>query len=393
MPLNNSLISTIAQEATAWRHWLHQNPELSFQEQNTSQFIQEKLQEWGYELDRSLSNTGLVASINVGNVQQTIAIRADIDALAIQEQTGLSYSSQNPGVMHACGHDAHTAILLGTAKYLMKTQNFYGRVLLIFQAAEEGGGKPNAYGSGAQELVTNGLFDKYQINSIFTLHNVPKLALNMISVKKGPLLASQTHFEIILQGKNAHVAKPELGASVIPDVAQILKQIDLLKKANSKKEFILETTILKAGDAINIIPSKGEIKGSIRAFQDELTSQIKHSLEEIVQKTTSDSQIIGRVEFVDRSPAVINNDELVEMVLSIAKQIKSVIQLDMSNKKFYTSDDFAHYLKHTIGCYIGLGTGTDTQVHNEKYLFDDQAIETGIEFWCTLVEKVLENKQ
>ncbi|MEA2056869.1 MAG: amidohydrolase [Patescibacteria group bacterium] len=378
MALDNNLLRDISSEAAVWRQQLHQIPELGFEEVKTTKYIEKKLENWGYSLDRTLTKTGLIASLSLNNNPSIIAIRAEIDALQVSPEK----------IMHACGHDGHTAILLGAAKYLAKTKNFQGKVVLIFQAAEESLGRGEE--SGARELIQAGLFDKYPVQKIFTLHNVPNLPSNLISVKKGPLLAGQSQFYLTFRGQSAHAAYPDKGISTVQAIAQTALELEKLRlKKLEAEDWVLAVTKIKIGTAINIIPDQGVIQGSIRAFSPDKITALKKQITTIGHNNAQARQNQYTDEFIDRSPPVINNAQLVEQVWNVLESFHPSDQIRKKDIKVMTSDDFAHYLQHVPGCYISLGTGTGTRVHSLDYRFNDDVINSGIKLWTTLVEKQL----
>ncbi len=380
--------STEIDEAVQWRHYLHQNPELGFQEQETSAFIAARLSEWGYSVRTGYGKTGVVGTLSRGTSSKVIGIRADIDALPILEQTGLAYASRTPGKMHACGHDGHTAMLLGAARYLASTRDFSGTVHFIFQPAEEGRG-------GAKKMVEDGLFDLFPCDAVYGLHNMPGLGIDEMAVVEGPQLASSDSWRVTFRGIGTHGAKPHLGRDPVTAAGTFLASLQSIvgRVVDPLQPAVVSACSVQAGDpkALNVIPDLVEIGGTARAYAPEVRSQLETEIGRLAKGTAAMFGIEASYEFIRRIPPVINDADATKRALRAAKTVFG----NKSRTAFPPStagDDFAFFAGEASGCYVWLGNGPAVDGalhHNTSYDFNDAAIVPGVAFWATLVEQEL----
>ena len=386
-------IAKYVQEAIQWRHAMHQNPGVAYDESFAGKLVKDKLEEWGLQYDDGWGyrdgsgGYGVVVTIpgNKG-FGEIIGLRADMDALAITEETNLSYASNRSGLMHACGHDGHTATLLTVAKYFAakENRNFKGTLKLIFQPAEEGA-------KGAKAMMEEGLFDKekHLIDYVFAMHNWPDLPFGQIAVHPGPVMASSTYFDIDLEGKAAHVAKFDKATSAIKLAAEIISGFPQSHRNGEYNNWrSVELTHINAGSqsARGVIPAKGLLQGSIRAFNNQVLLETKEQIK------TLTSQFRGTVNFADGSPATINNPEQAAIVRAVAQKTVGAENVIWDAKPELTAEDFGFMLQEKPGCYFWIGQGdnhapnTLQALHNPSYDFNDNVIGLGAEMFVSLVE-------
>ncbi|HOV27229.1 MAG TPA: M20 family metallopeptidase [Pseudobacteroides sp.] len=375
------------------RREIHKYPELGFCEYKTSEIIKKFLEELGLDVS-GFAGTGLAATIYGKESKKTVAIRADIDALPIKEENTFEFVSKNVGKMHACGHDGHTAIVLGAAYVLTRLREFLsGNVKLIFQPGEEGLG-------GAQVMVNEGVLDNPKVDAIIGAHVSPLINTGLISVKKGPVMASPTEFEIVITGKSGHAAQPEnavnpitIGAAVIERFKSVIKpESDSLKKA------ILTVTCINAGSAFNIIPNSVTIKGTIRTFDTGICKFIKDSMEEILREETQKAGATYKFQANDGYPPVINDDALVDLFISSAEKIITSKNIIKNAEPSMLAEDFSYYSRQVPGTYFHLGcanrmNGQVYNLHSSKFNLDENCIKIGVELMSQFaVDYLMTNK-
>ncbi len=394
MTLINS-IAAMKDEITACRRELHQNPQTSYEEFFASDLIARKLTEWGITFERGIAVTGIVATIEgqKSSEGKAIALRADMDALDMPDQAGQPWASLIPGKMHGCGHDGHTAMLLGAAKYLSETRNFDGKVHLIFQPAEEGG-------SGAMKMIEEGLFKKYPVQAAYGMHNWPGLPRGTIALRSGPIMASSDSFEITITGKGGHAAMPHLNVDPIVAASQIVTALQSIvsRQVDPVDQAVVSITNFNAGSgAFNVIPETAKLTGTFRTFRVETRSFIKRRIEEITQSVAA--AYGTKVAFImnDGYDPTINTPEQSAFCANIARAIVGDTNVNANVDPCMGAEDFGAMLQEVPGCYIWMGQGEPSApqsphnkgLHNTGYDFNDDIIPTGIEYWAKLVETAL----
>ena len=374
-------------EMTDWRQDLHAHPETAFEEHRTSDFIAEKLAAFGVDdIIRGLAGTGVVGVVHGRHGgDRAIGLRADIDALDISEQTNKPYASKSEGKMHACGHDGHTTMLLGAAKYLAKTRNFAGTVYLIFQPAEENEG-------GGRVMIEDGLFDKCPMSQVFGLHNWPGDAVGRFSMRTGPVMASYDIFEITVEGHGAHGAMPHQGVDPIVTAAQIVTTLQSIASRNVSaiESVVVSVTQVHGGDAYNVIPETVSLKGTVRAFKPKVQDLAQKRISEIAASVAEAHGARADVRYERRYPPTVNAASETEIAASVATKVvgESMVRTDV--QPVMGSEDFAFMLNEKPGSYVFLGCGEHvSNVHSPQYDFNDEILPIGASYWAKLVEETL----
>lgn len=378
----------LQREATAWRRYLHENPELDYRLQNTARFVTEKLASFGINhIETGIAETGIVALIQGrGGHGPTIGLRADMDALPILEASNKPWSSQVPGRMHACGHDGHTAMLLGAAKYLAATRNFKGCVALIFQPAEE-----VELPSGGLRMVQEGIMERFGISQVFGMHNAPGTEVGKFSICDGPIMASQDDFDIVVKGRGGHAAKPHETIDPVVIAAQIIVGLQTLVSRNTNPidSLVISVTKLNAANAYNIISDHVDMSGTVRTLVPGLRDFAEHQI-------MTSAQGIARgfgadVEFKYRRsvPVTFNHTEETNLAIRAARSLVGSTSVDENIKPRMGAEDFAYMLEARPGSLIFIGNGPTAGVHNPAYDFNDEALPYGIGYWVNLVETLL----
>ncbi|WFU31383.1 M20 family metallopeptidase [Bradyrhizobium brasilense] len=375
-------------EATAWRRYLHQNPELDYRVHNTARFVTEKLASFGINhIETGIADTGIVALIQgEGGDGPTIGLRADMDALPIVEASNKPWSSTIFGKMHACGHDGHTAMLLGAAKYLANTRNFKGAVALIFQPAEE-----VELPSGGLRMVQEGIMDRFGISQVFGLHNAPGMEIGKFSICHGPIGAAQDDFDIVVRGRGGHAASPHRTIDPVVIAAQIIVGLQVLVSRNTdpREALVISVTKLNAAQAYNIISDHVEMAGTVRTLtptlRDFAERQILASAQGIARGFGADVELKYR-----RSvPVMFNHTEQTDTALKIARNLVGPASVNDKVKPGMGAEDFAYMLEARPGAIIFLGNGLTASLHSPAYDFNDEALPYGIGYWVNLVETIL----
>jgi hippurate hydrolase len=373
---------------TSLRRDLHAHPELGFEEERTSGIVARLLEEAGLKVHRGLGGTGVVGTLQVGNGTRTIGLRADMDALAMPEMADRPYKSKVAGKMHACGHDGHTAMLLGAARHLAATRGFSGTVHFIFQPAEEGRG-------GAKRMVEDGLFRLFPCDAVYGLHNMPGLEVDEIAVVEGPQLASSDSWRLTFRGTGTHGAKPHLGRDPITAAGTFLASLQTIvgRVVDPLQPAVVSACSVQAGDpkALNVIPDTVEIGGTARAYSPEVRDQLEEEIGRLAHGTAAMFGIAADYRFERRIPPVVNDRDATERALRAATAVFG----ERTRTSFPPStagDDFAFFGQDTPGCYVWLGNGPAVDGalhHNTAYDFNDEAIGPGAAFWTSLVEREL----
>ena len=382
MPVVNR-IADYAEDMKTWRRYLHQHPELQFDCHKTAAFVVERLKEFGVdEIHEGIATSGLVAIINGQGEGPTIGLRADMDALPMEETTGLEHASKVKGAMHACGHDGHTTMLLGAARYLAETRKFNGRVALIFQPAEEGGG-------GAGVMVDEGIMDTFGIGEVFGIHNVPGLDVGHFYSKPGPIMAAVDTFHINIQGRGGHGAYPQETADPIVAAVGIVNAIQTIISRNhdTRDEAVCSVTMINSGSADNVIPDTAYVGGTIRTFVPEVQDLIHNRIREIAAGQAASYNVDAKVEIEVGYPATVNNAEKVDFAAEVAREVSGEAAVDPNTGMEMGAEDFSYMLNARPGAYFFLGQGEGAGLHNPNYDFNDEVSPVGASFFARLVEK------
>ncbi|MBE9606071.1 amidohydrolase [Acetobacteraceae bacterium H6797] len=388
MPIINRIADFIP-DMVAWRHDLHQYPEIGLEEVRTSAFVVEKLREFGVdEVVAGIAKTGVVGVIRgQGQGGRAIGLRADIDALPIQEETGLAYASRNPGRMHACGHDGHTTMLLGAARYLAETRNFDGTAYVIFQPAEENLG-------GAQHMVKEGLFERFPMEQVFAMHNWPSIPEGTFMWRNGPIMAAVANIEIRITGKGAHGAMPHQGTDPVVIAAHIVTALQSIVARNLEPVEAGVVTIghIQGGDTWNVIPESVLLRGTARWFRDEVGDLLEARVKELVPGIAAAFGARAEVSFERAYPATVNDPAATGRAIAAATAVVGEAKVAELPKPTMGGEDFAFMLNAKPGSYIMLGGArgpNDPQVHHPRYDFNDTILPIGASYFATLVEQLL----
>jgi amidohydrolase len=387
MPIINRIADFHADLAT-WRHEIHAHPETAFEEKRTADFVAQRLSEFGIEVHRGLAGTGVVGTLKgsrPGN--RAIALRADMDALHIHERNGHDYVSKNPGKMHACGHDGHTTMLLGAARYLAETRNFAGTVHFVFQPAEENEG-------GGRVMVADGLFEKFPVEAVYGMHNWPGMPVGTFAMRAGPMMASFDIFEITVKGKGTHAALPHLGHDPMVAAAQIVTGLQTLISRNTHplESGVVSVTQVHGGDTWNVIPDEAVLRGTVRTFKTELQDAIEAGIRRVATGIASALGTSAEVRYERRYPPTVNSEKETEVAAAIAADVVGDANVNRSLLPTMGSEDFAFMLQAKPGCYVFIGNGTGEKavgLHNPHYDFNDEILPIGASYWARLVERTL----
>ena len=390
MPIINR-IAAYADELTAWRRDLHEHPELGFEEVRTSKIVAEKLQSFGVdEVVTGIAKTGVVGIIH-GNGKsggRAIGLRADMDALPILEETGLPYASKTPGKMHACGHDGHTTMLLGAARYLAETRNFDGTVYVIFQPAEEGLG-------GGREMVKEGLFNRYPMERVFGMHNWPGIPEGVFAWREGPVMAAAAQIDIRITGRGAHGAQPHNGNDPIVIASQIVTALQTIvaRRVDPVQSAVLTIGQIVSGDTYNVIPQQARMKGTARWFHPKVGDQLEHGVLRLVRGIAESFGAEVEVEFRRTYPATVNDPDATTLARRAAEAVAGGNAVRHMDQPTMGSEDFSFMLNEKAGSYIMLGGGrgrdNEPMVHHPAYDFNDDILPIGASYWATLAEQQL----
>ena len=384
MPVINR-IADFTPDMTAWRRHLHTIPELMFECHQTAAFVVERLREFGItEIHEGIATTGVVAIIEGQGDGPTIGLRADMDALPMQEETGLPYASTVDGMMHACGHDGHTTMLLGAARYLAETRNFKGRVALIFQPAEENGG-------GGEVMVKEGILDTFDIKEVYALHNAPGVEVGNFYTTPGPIMAAADSFDIHIVGNGGHGAMPHATADPIMAAVGIANAIQTIVSRNnySQDNLVVSITQIHTGSADNVVPEKAYMNGTVRTFDPAVRTMVMARLEAIVAGQAAAYGVEARMDYLVGYPATINEPERTVFAADVAREIAGDAGVDGNAPPEMGAEDFAYLLEKRPGSYLFVGNGDTAGLHHPEYDFDDEAAAAGASFFAKLIERAL----
>jgi amidohydrolase len=387
-------IVTQAAGIAAIRRDIHAHPELCFQEVRTADVVAAKLTEWGIPIHRGMGTTGVVGIVKAGTSSKAIGLRADMDALPMQEFNTFAHTSQNAGKMHACGHDGHTAMLLAAAQHFAKNRNFDGTVYLIFQPAEEGGG-------GAREMIKDGLFTQFPMEAVFGMHNWPGTQMGKFAVSPGPVMASSNEFKITIHGKGGHAALPHSATDPIPVAAAMVQAFQTIISRNKKPidAGVISVTMIHAGQATNVIPDSCEMQGTVRTFTLEVLDLIEQRMKEIAEGISASYGCTCDFEFVRNYPPTINHPKEAEFARSVMTKIVGSDNV-LAQEQVMGAEDFAYMLQAKPGCYVFIANGDGSHremghgagpcmLHNPSYDFNDDLIPLGGTYWVRLAEEWL----
>jgi amidohydrolase len=387
MPINNR-IAGFHDDLTAWRRDLHAHPELGFEEHRTSGIVAEKLAEFGIEVHRGLATTGVVGTLR-GNQpgDRAIALRADMDALPMPEANDFEHASQNPGKMHACGHDGHTTMLLGAARYLAETRNFAGTVHFVFQPAEEGGG-------GGRVMVEEGLFQQFPAEEVYALHNVPGIPVGHFAGRPGPMMAATDEYDIVVTGRGGHAAQPHKTVDPLVIGAQIVTAAQTITSRNADpvESLVVSITEFHAGSAYNVIAQEAVLRGTIRSFDPAQRQLAEDSLKRIATGIAASMGGSAEVNFMRGYPATRNHNAQLDKALGVAEELVGPERVHGDIAPVMGGEDFAYMLEAKPGAYLFIGAGSaegGRNLHQTHYDFNDEILPLGASYFAQLVETLL----
>ena len=378
-------IKLLHDEMTEWRRDIHQHPELKFEENRTSDLVAAKLEEFGIEIHRGLAKTGVVGTIRNGE-GPSIGLRADMDALPLEEKNTFKHASSNPGKMHACGHDGHTAMLLGAAKHLAASKNFKGTVNLIFQPAEEGGG-------GGELMIKEGLFEMFPVDSVYGLHNWPGMPAGTFGVGSGPIMAAADMFDLTINGRGGHAAFPDQCIDPIVVASQVVSALQTITSRNTHPvdSVVISVTQIHAGDAYNVIPDSVRMHGTVRTFQTETRDKIPSSMLRVAEGVCAAYGTTCELNYMSGYPTTINSVPETEISAKAVVDLLGEDKIILNPTPSMGAEDFSYMLEARPGCYVWLGIGpgkgeAGCMLHSSRYDFNDDVLPTGASYWMKLVE-------
>ncbi|MDQ0142928.1 M20 aminoacylase family protein [Cupriavidus necator] len=376
-------------ELEAIRRNIHQHPELAFDEVRTAGLVATLLEGWGYAVTRGVGGTGVVGTLRSGEGGHSVGIRADMDALPIHERTALPYASVNTGRMHACGHDGHTAILLGAARQLARTRNFNGTVHLIFQPAEEIGA-----GGGAERMLADGLFERFPCDAIFGLHNHPGVEQGTFLFRSGPFMAACDTVTITIRGKGGHAARPHQSVDPILVAGSLVMALQSVvsRYVDPNETAVVTIGTLHAGHAPNVIPDHARMEISVRSFSPEVRTALEHRIRQLATAHAQGYGAVAEIDYVRGYPVLVNSERETEFARQVAEELVGGARVVDQAARIAGSEDFAYFLQQRPGCFVRLGNGANQPLlHNAGYDFNDDNLTVGAAYWTRLVERYLGN--
>jgi amidohydrolase len=371
----------------AWRRDIHAHPETAFEEHRTAQLVADKLREFGLEVETGIAGTGVVGTLTRGRGNRAIGLRADLDALPIVEQNTFDHASKHPGRMHACGHDGHTTMLLGAARYLAEAGDFEGTVNFIFQPAEENEG-------GGRAMIEAGLFDKYPVESVFGMHNIPGMAVGTFAIRPGPMMAAFDIFRLTVTGRGGHAAMPQFAIDPILIGAKIIEAFQSIvsRSVDPQDAAVISVTQFHGGDAYNVIPDAVEIHGCTRCFSPKVQAMMEQKMRTQAEQICAAFGASATFYYEKRYPPTVNAQAETEMAAKAAASVVGAERVNLNPKPAMGSEDFAYMLQAKPGSYIWIGNGDgegSCMVHNPSYDFNDAILPIGASYWVKLVEQLL----
>ncbi|MGY5809814.1 M20 aminoacylase family protein [Rhizobium sp. LEGMi198b] len=384
MPILNRA-AELQDEVTEWRRYIHTRPELMYAVENTAAFVAEKLKAFGVdEVVTGIGRTGVVGLIRGRGEGRTVGLRADMDALPLTEITGKPWASETPGKMHACGHDGHTAMLLGAAKYLAETRNFNGNIAVIFQPAEEGG-------AGGDAMVKDGMMERFRIEEVYGMHNLPGLPVGQFAIRKGAIMAATDEFTVTIKGRGGHAAMPHTTIDPIAIGAQIITNLQLIasRSANPLKSVVVSVTKFNAGNAYNVIPNDASFVGTVRTLDAEIRDLAERRFRQIVSGIAASHDAEADIQFHRNYPVTVNHADETEHAIAAARDIAGTANVIPNIDPMMGGEDFSYMLNARPGAFIFVGNGETAGLHNPAYDFNDEAIAHGISYWVRLAEQRL----
>ncbi|QLK61658.1 amidohydrolase [Enterobacteriaceae bacterium Kacie_13] len=370
------------------RQHLHQHPELSNEESATAALVADKLRALGYQVTTGVGGYGVVGTLKSGSGSGSIGIRADMDALPITEQTGVSYASQTSGKMHACGHDGHTSMLLGAAEQLARSKNFSGTVHLIFQPAEEIG-----FNSGAERMLAENLFDRFPCDAVYGLHNHPGYPVGKMMFRSGPFMAACDTVNITLFGKGGHAARPHMAVDPILVAGSLVVALQSIvsRSIDPNETAVVTIGSLHAGHASNVIPETARLEMSVRSFDAGVRKILEERIRTLVENHAAGYGARAKIEYVPGYPVLVNHDKETAFACEVAKELLGAENVVENLPPISGSEDFAYFLQQKPGCFLRLGNGDSAALHNPAYDFNDESLTFGAAYWTRLVERYLTN--
>jgi hippurate hydrolase len=385
MPIVNR-VAAFADEIAAWRQDIHRHPELDYDVHRTAAIVAAKLREFGCdEVVEGIGRTGVVGVIKGSKPgSKVIGMRADMDALPILEATGKEYASTVPGKMHACGHDGHTAMLLGAAKYLAETRNFAGTAVVIFQPAEEGGG-------GGKAMVDEGMMDRFGVTEVYGMHNMPGLPVGSFALRPGPLMAAADRFTITIEGKGSHAAHPHKSIDTVAILAQLVTALQTIVSRNVDPldAAVVSVTYMRAGETFNVIPQTGELKGTVRTLRPEVQDLVEGRIREIVNAVAAMHGATATLDYFRGYPCTLNHPDQTDFASKVAGEVVGGDNVDTEVPPTMGAEDFSYMLQARPGAFIFVGNGDTAGLHHPAYDFDDKVIPVGVSYWAKLAETAM----
>ena len=388
MPVVNR-IAEFHKEMIAWRRHIHANPETAFEEHDTADYVALRLHEFGIDVHRGLAGTGVVGTLRGDKGDgPAIVLRADMDALDIEEKNAFGHKSRTPGKMHACGHDGHTAMLLGAAKYLAETRRFAGTVHFVFQPAEENEG-------GGRVMIEDGLFERFPAESVYGMHNIPGIPVGEFAVRPGPIMASFDIFEITLTGTGTHAAMPHLGRDAMVAAAQLVTALQTIRSRTVSPfdSAVVSVTQMHAGDTWNVIPEEVVVRGTTRAFKEHVQEHMESEIRRISAGIAAGFAVAAEIRYERRYPPTVNDPQEADLTARVAAGVAGGANVSLDKEPMMGAEDFAFMLNEKPGAYIWIGNGPrdgGCMLHNPNYDFNDDILPLGASYWSRLVETRLE---